>query len=222
MKPLTVLITGFGAFPGVRINPTARLMRRVLQIVGRSFNGIAATGVELTVRYSHARRELFDADAVAMPDAVLLLGLAARARRVRVEQFARLLDSPLQLDAGGAGGCSGTRPLPMTVRNVLKATAQVEPALAALRSAGISARLSPSAGRYLCNAIYAAALQRAGGRPVLFVHVPYPRAHPGTVPAIRSGGWQPSHAALEKALARIAIMLAVQARRTRLAQRPLA
>ncbi len=218
MKPVTVLITGFGAFPGVRINPTARLMRRVSQIVGRGFHGIAATGVELTVRYSHARRELADADAATSPDAVLLLGLAARARWVRVEQFARPLDSPLQLDAGGAGGSiqqsSGAMPL--------RATARVQPALAVLRSGGIAARLSASAGHYLCNAVYAAALQQAAGRPVLFVHVPYPRARPGTVPASQGKDWQPSSSSLEKALSHIAIRLARQARRTRLAQRPLA
>ena len=218
VKPVKVLITGFGAFPGVRTNPTARLMRRISHIVGRGFHGIGAAGTELTVRYSHACRELATVDAATLPDALLLLGLAARARQVRVEQFARVLDSPLQLDAGGAGGTvprtSGTMPL--------RATAQVQPALAALRSAGVTARLSPSAGRYLCNAVYAAALQKAAGRPVLFVHVPYLRANPGTVPATRSKGWRPGHEALARVLSRIAVMLALQARRTRLAQRGLA
>lgn len=221
VKPLTVLITGFGAFPGVRLNPTLRLMRRISHSVGRGFHGVSASGTELTVRYSHAPRELAAADALALPDAMLLLGLAARARRVRVEQFARVLDSPLQRDASGASGASGSVPRSSGTMP-LRATAQVGPALAALRSAGIAAGLSANAGRYLCNAVYAAALQQSAGRPVLFVHMPWPRAHPGTVPMGRSKGWQPSHARLAKALSRIAIMLALQARRTRLAQRGLA
>lgn len=218
VKPLTVMITGFGAFPGVRINPTARLMRQISRRIDCGFNGIAATGIELTVRYGHASRELAEADEALLPDAMLLMGLAARARWLRVEQFARLSDSPLHLDAGGEGGPVRQDAGPMPLR----ATAHVQPSLAALRSRGIAARLSPSAGRYLCNAVYAAALQRAAGRPVLFVHVPYPRAPAGTVPMTRSKGWQPSRAVLETALGKIAIMLALQARRTRLEQRRLA
>lgn len=211
-----MLITGFGPYPGVRDNPSGKLMQEVARRIGRSFHGVQAAGVELTVRYSRSRSELAAADDAFQPDAVLLLGLAARARRVRVEQFARGLDSPLQLDAAGAGGAggSGRRSGAMPLR----ASGRVLPALAALRSAGISVHLSASAGRYLCNAVYAAALDRAAGRPVLFVHVPYPRPAPGAVPLHRSRAHRPRQAPLAAALSRIALNLVLQARRTRLAQ----
>jgi pyroglutamyl-peptidase len=48
----------------------------------------------------------------------------------------------------------------------------------AARAAGIDARLSRDAGRYVCNAALYSTLHSArGGRPLLvaFVHIPHPR-----------------------------------------------
>ena len=209
-----VLVTGFGAFPGVRINPTARLMALVSARLGRGFSGLTARGGQLTVRYDRARRELATLLDETRPDAVLLLGVAARSRMVRVERYARRLDSPLHPDAGGTGGAAhaGGSDLP------LSSTAALGPALCALRRAGIRSRLSASAGRYLCNAVYAAALDAAEGRPVLFVHVPWLRPSPGAVPARRVARWRPDEQALAEALAVIATRLAIAARCRRLAQ----
>lgn len=225
-----LLVTGFGPFPGVRINPTARLMARVVARLARA-PGIMASGGRLTVTYAAARAELRELTDRRRPGAILLLGLAARARWVRVERFARLNDSPLHPDAegkgGGAdggvggGGIAGTRAVG-TGAQPLKATAALEPALAAFRRAGLRARLSPSAGRYLCNAVYAEALGAAAGRPVLFIHVPWPRAHAGPAPRGRVKPWRPAQAALERALTQVARGLAVAARRFEMARRPLA
>jgi pyroglutamyl-peptidase len=214
----TVLVTGFGPFPGVRINPTGRLMELVSRRLARGFSGITAHGGRLTVRYALARAELEALLADARPEAVLLLGLASRSRMVRVERHARRLDSPLHPDAGGTGGAAHApgSDLPLT------STAALGPALAAMQRAGIRARISPSAGRYLCNAVYAAALERAAGRPVLFVHVPWLRHQPGTVPARRVARWRPAEQALVAALTAIAVQMATDARCRRLAQRPLA
>jgi pyroglutamyl-peptidase len=214
----TVLVTGFGPFPGVRVNPTERLMARVSAQLARRLTGPHAQGGRLTVRYDLARRQLGVLLADARPDAVLLLGLASRSRMVRVERHARRLDSPLHADAGGAGGAMHApgSDLPLT------STAALGPALATLQQAGIRARISPSAGRYLCNAVYAAALEQAAGRPVLFVHVPWPRPAPGTMPSRRMARWRPAEAALVSALAAIAVRMATDARCRRLAQHPLA
>jgi pyroglutamyl-peptidase len=214
----TVLVTGFGPFPGVRINPTGRLMEMVSRRLAHGFSGMTAHGGRLTVRYAMARVQLEALLADARPDAVLLFGLASRSRMVRVERHARRLDSPLHPDAGGAGGAAHARgsDLPLT------STAALGPALAAIQRAGIRARISPSAGRYLCNAVYAAALERAAGRPVLFVHVPWLRPRPGTVPAWRVARWRPAEQALVAALASIAVQMATSARCRRLAQCPMA
>jgi pyroglutamyl-peptidase len=215
---LSMLVTGFGSYPGVRRNPTANLMQRVVARLNRRSEGLSAHGGELTVSYASARQELAALSARHAPDAILLLGLAASARRVRIERFARRLDSPLHPDSTGRGGAAhaGGTDLP------LMATGLVEPALATLLGHGVRARLSPSAGRYLCNAVYAAALQSAAGKPVLFVHLPFPRGFRGKRPSRRSRAWQPTIHQLELALADIAKGLALQARCARTRQSMLA
>lgn len=217
-KPVTVLVTGFGRYPGVRRNPTAELMRRVVVRLNREGRMQFAHGGELTVSYAKAPQELEALVRTHAPAAILLLGLAARARWVRIERYARKLDSPLHPDSEGQGGQAHAAASDLP----LGATGLIEPALQAMRSQGIRARLSPSAGRYLCNAVYAAALGKAADRPVLFVHVPYPRGHLGPKPARRSLSWQPSLLQLERALSNIASSLACQARRATMAQSAMA
>jgi pyroglutamyl-peptidase len=212
-----ILITGFGPFPGVMVNPTDRLMREVTARLTR-LHGPAATGARLEVRYAVARRQVAELMATRKPDAVLLLGLAAKARWVRVERFARLSDSKLHADASGQGGSGPHRASGMPLRS----TAALEPALAALRQHGVRARLSPTAGRYLCNAAYAEALSRAAGRPVLFVHVPWPRGHHGPTPRRRIRPWRPSVKTLVQVLIVVARDLAVRTRRAKTGQPPLA
>jgi pyroglutamyl-peptidase len=201
---MKLLITGFGPFPGVRVNPTAGLAAAVARRLGTR----AAFAV-LPVSYGKARAEFAAHAAAHGADAILMLGLAARSRWVRVERFARLSDSPLHPDADGVGG----RPMKRASAMPLRSTAALEPPLAALRRGGLRARLSPSAGRYLCNAVYAEGLTRAEGRPVLFVHVPWPRAHRGPVPVGRTPGWRPRPGQLERALSEIAAQLLAAARR---------
>ncbi|MCX7340370.1 MAG: peptidase C15 [Hyphomicrobiales bacterium] len=212
-RTANLLVTGFGPFPGVSVNPTAALMERVTKRLGGGSAGWGAAGERLSVSYGRALREFDDSDRLHRPVAVLLLGLAARARWVRVERHARRLDSPLHPDSTGKAGAATAPDSAMP----LKATVAPDPALAALRRSGLRARLSPSAGRYLCNAVYARALTRAQGRPVLFIHVPWPRPAAGTVPRSRVAPWRPSMAGLERGLARIGHGL-IMAARTRTAQ----
>jgi pyroglutamyl-peptidase len=220
-----LLVTGFGPFPGVRINPTARLMRIVVQRLRRA-PGLIVSGGELTVRYATARTELAGLISRHQPEAMLLLGLASRARWVRVERYGRLRDSPLHPDAEGRSGAATAPPTRLLPMLPLKATAALEPALAQLRASGLRARLSPSAGRYLCNAVYAAALADtspgAAERRVLFVHVPWTQLPAGSVPKARAAPWRPPPERLAAALAAVARQLAREARRAGTGHYPLA
>jgi pyroglutamyl-peptidase len=204
-----ILITGFGPFPGVRRNPTSPLALRLLARLLCA--GIDAEALLLPVSYRHALPLLEHELARLRPRAVLMLGLAGKSRFIRIERFARLDASPTSPDAGGA--TPERRPgkaLP------LASTASLEPALAALRRAGLRARLSPSAGRYLCNAAYAAALSSCPRHvPVLFVHIPWPRGWRGARPTGAVASWRPGMAALEKALAAVAVMALLRKARGR-------
>lgn len=200
-----LLITGFGPFPHVRINPTSGLAAAVAARLG-------ASARVLETSYGKGLGDLARTLRATRPAAVLMLGLAARARWVRVEVFARPGASRLGVDADGklpdkVGTAASTLPR--------RSTAGTGPALASLRRHGIAARLSPTAGRYLCNAAYALALDHAAGTglPVLFIHVPWPRPVPGTRRAGTVGSFRATPGQLAAALSDIARGLALTARR---------
>jgi len=167
-----LLVTGFGPFPGVPVNPSAVVARRLGELARR--HGLAGGDVRVLILPTAygAIPTLLEAALAEAPGAVLMLGVARRATRVRVETRARNRASRLFPDASGtvarcltlaAGGPAERR------------TGAAGPALATLRRSGIAAIPSQDAGRYLCNAAYFRAL--AEKTPVLFVHIPpLPRA----------------------------------------------
>lgn len=207
---MDILVAGFGPFPNVRVNPTTALAKDVARRL--AFAGFEAQALVLETSYAGGLPVLSARLAATRPRAVLMLGLAARARFVRVELFGRGDASRLHPDATGAtpGDAPRSRDaLP------LRATASPQAALATLLRSGIRARLSASAGRYLCDASYAVALEaaRAGDQPVIFIHVPWLRPAPGRRPGRRVAAFRPGQSALAAALAAIGRTMARAGRR---------
>lgn len=208
--PLDLLVTGFGPFPGAAVNPSGPLARVVAHLARK--RGLDAKALVLHTSYGRGLPTLGAALHAQAPQAVLMLGLASRDRQVRVERLARSGGTALLCDASGrrsATVCGTAAALPSTARPA--------PALAVLRRHGLSARLSMSAGRYLCNAAYAVALdwarQSRRPSPVLFIHIPRLQPRPGLLPLTRLHTALPRRATLDRALAAIAMDLARQTRR---------
>ncbi|MGL5363703.1 MAG: peptidase C15 [Bosea sp. (in: a-proteobacteria)] len=202
-----ILVTGFGPFPHVRINPTALLAREVARKLYQ--RGILAKLLVLETSYAGGLPALSAAIERERPRAVLMLGLAGRARGLRVEMLARTSPSPLHVDA--TGKLPKLAPVDATAKSALpsRSTANTQSALATLRGNGLRAQLSPSAGRYLCNASYALALAHPALKdvPVLFVHIPWLRPVPGTRRKDAVSAWRPGFAPLAVALAELASVL---------------
>lgn len=162
-----LLITGFGPFPGMPRNPAGALARRL----GGSIRLRLALGgpprvLVLPTTYAAIQAELAPALA-RKPAAVLMIGVASRAERMRVEARAQNRGSVLYPDAAGRPAARlSLDPRGPTVRKSPHAAR----ALAIVRRHGLDVRASIDAGRYLCNAGYFFAL--AAGCPVLFVHIP--------------------------------------------------
>ena len=139
-------------------------------------------------------------------DAVLMLGVASRARTIRVERRAVNRASVLFPDAAAQhpSQVAMRRGAPYQVTR-----AALTPALVALRRRELVVALSQDAGRYLCNAAYWRALARPA--PALFVHVPKsPRAaQPVAHRTRRRLGWRDQ---LVAGLADVALGLLRQAR----------
>ena len=162
--PGHLLVTGFGPFPSMRRNPSARVARAVAASPRWRVLGIEIRLRILTTAYAAILTELQPALAEG-PSAVLMIGVAGRSRQVRVERRGTSRRSTLFPDRSGK--TAGT---PIDRAPPRWTTAPAEAARLAVTRHGLPARLSRDAGRYLCNAAYFHAL---GSRaPVLFIHIP--------------------------------------------------
>jgi pyroglutamyl-peptidase len=168
---LTVLIAGFGPFPGAPFNPTAALAKSLARRRRPALGGIDRIAHVFPTSYAAVERELPDLIDRHRPDLVLLFGLAPRTPHLRIEARARNRRSILFADV------DGTHPS-LAIRAggpaALVAQARQPPLRIAARTARVPARLSTDAGKYLCNFAYWRALELARSHAglVQFVHVP--------------------------------------------------
>jgi pyroglutamyl-peptidase len=162
-----LLVTGFGPFPGSAVNPSAEVARRVADSPRWRLVGAEAQAMVLPTAYSSIEGVLVPALRKGGYDAVLMIGIAGRARRIRVERRAANRASTLSPDASGRRGARlGLGPGP--AHRI--AAASPGRALRHLRRHGLPGGVSQDAGRYLCNACYFSAL--AEPLPALFLHIP--------------------------------------------------
>ncbi len=170
---MTVLVTGFGPFPGVEDNPTAWLAE---QLDGERVGGVPVAARVLPVSFARGPALAAELEVALAPAAVVHLGVSSTARAITVE--ARAVN---RIDAR-THDVDGVQPLgacvaPGALDAVLQAPAgRVAGVLAALRGAGVPAERSEDAGRYVCNALYYHSLAAARS-PALFVHVPPDGSH---------------------------------------------
>ena len=103
-----------------------------------------------------------------------MAGQAARRGVVCVERFARNLDDAAAPDNLGVARTAAAISAGAPER--LEAAAPVEAIADAIREAGIPARVSRSAGGFVCNHLYFGALQylrdKRSATPAVFVHLP--------------------------------------------------
>ena len=171
--PLTILVTGFGPFPGAPFNPTGPLVQKLTRLRRPCLADVKIIPYIFPTGYAAVDRDLPRLLAKHKPDALLMFGLAPRAKTIRIETRARNSVSLLP-DAGGVA----LRRLTIAAGGpaALAMPAPVHRLLAAVRAAGVPAALSRDAGRYLCNYLCWRAAESAGkkGGPQLaaFVHVP--------------------------------------------------
>lgn len=216
--PLRLLVTGFGPYPRVRVNPTGVIARRLGASRRLARLGVEVTCAVLETSYAAAGAAVPPLLADVDPDACLHLGLAPRERQLRVETRGENRTRRLSTDVRGRR--PARRALRPDAPASLAGTPRAAVLLARLRRAGLAARLSNDAGAYLCNAMYFWSLdeaRRAGrARAVVFVHLPWPAPRSGTRPAgRRRAGAAIPLAALVRALEDVAVDLVVEARRGR-------
>ena len=87
--PVTVLVTGFGPFPGAPFNPTERLVTRLARLRRPATADAKIVSHIFTTSYAAVDEELPKLIAKHRPDALLMFGLATRTKTLRVETRAR-------------------------------------------------------------------------------------------------------------------------------------
>ena len=169
----TILITGFGPFPGAPYNPTGPLVSELARRRHPAFANVRRVAHVFPVSYEAVDRELPALLKRERPDALIMFGLAVRARQMRIEMRARNAVTRMLPDV------SGRIPLAATILPggppTVPLRSPAQRLLSAALATGVPVALSRDAGRYLCNYLCWRAAEAAGtGTPSLiaFVHVP--------------------------------------------------
>jgi pyroglutamyl-peptidase len=203
-----LLVTGFGPFPGVPVNPSAEIARRVAASPRWRLLGAKAEALILPTVYSSIAGVLAPTLRQGGYDAVLMIGVAGRAKQIRVERRAANRTSILSPDASGRRGTRLGLDTGPPHRIGAASPARV---MQRLRHKGLPCAISQDAGRYLCNACYFSALTEP--LPVLFLHIPKaPRKRPLGTRATRPTRLE-WHGRLASAFVDVSIDLLTQARR---------
>lgn len=176
---LTVLITGFGPFPGAPFNPTQALVDALVRLRRPALGDVRRVGHVFATRYDAVDREFPALMQRHRPDVVLMFGLAARTPYLRIETRARNARSSIFPDAGGAMPASLA--IAPGAAAAVAGRAPLMRVLQAARATRLPVRFSRNAGRYLCNYLYWRALEQPDSQKtplIVFVHVPKIRRAP--------------------------------------------
>jgi pyroglutamyl-peptidase len=203
-RPLRIAVAGFGPFPGVRKNPSAEIVRAIAKSPRLRRADLRLDTAIFPTAYEAAKSGL-DKLVEKHPDAIVLFGVAARTKHIRIERIAHNRASLFYPDS--------TRFVPRT-RKLLPDGAPRLPLRgpatqmrAAIRATGAKAELSVNAGSYLCNAVFYQALAAtAAHKPApltFFIHVPSPK--PGCGPLSLAGLIRAGEAAVCAAASAIAV-----------------
>jgi len=169
----TILLTGFGAFPGVAQNVTAELVPKLAKSARVLFSGYDIVAEILPVAWTRAPERLGAILGNKTPVLALHFGVSSTAKGFRIEARGRNVCAA-RCDADGALPAM-PRILP-TGPDTLPSTLPVDAIMARLKRADIPCCTSNDAGDYLCNAVLYQSLVTAAAAPrpfmACFIHLP--------------------------------------------------
>ena len=165
-----LLITGFEPFAGLAYNPSADI---AASLDGQEIGGRRVVARLLPVDFARYRETLDTLLRDISPALYVGFGLASGEDMIRVERFGvNLADFDIPDNAGARHVGRAIEPDGPAARASTLPCAEIR---TGLLEAGIPARLSNSAGSYLCNATLYSALGLCAARqtPCGFIHLPY-------------------------------------------------
>ena len=170
----TLLLTYFGPFPGVPVNPTVALAEGAVRALNTARPDLRVVARELPVSYDGSSAALRAALQEVQPDALISLGVAVGRDVVSLEQVAINLDSAGIEDNDGDRRCD--EPIAPDGREAYFSSMPVRASFERLHAAGEPVEISYTAGTYVCNHVFyeGQRISRELGLsiPAGFVHVP--------------------------------------------------
>ena len=172
-RTATLLLTGFGPFPGAPINQTKPLVARLAERIRRRWPRLHVVTLILPTEWVRGPLLVEAALDRWQPDVALHFGVSGAAAGFDVEWVA---ENRVRAMKDAAGHLPDVPHLAMDAGRHVTSRASANRIHRHLRRNGHSCRLSHHAGRYLCNAVYYHSLNHAAlnapNRIVAFVHVP--------------------------------------------------
>lgn len=165
---MTILITGFEPFGGDSTNPSWEAVRRLPDTLG----DCCIRKLRLPVVFGQCGERLLRAVEEIRPDVVVCCGVAKGRTEVTPELLA--VNWRMGAIADNAGVAYAGEKIDPSGPDAIMTDLSVGRMVEAVREAALPARLSLSAGAYVCNDLYYAVMraQHQYGYRGLFIHVP--------------------------------------------------
>jgi pyroglutamyl-peptidase len=168
---MKALVSGFDAFGRGNVNPSLLAVRRLKRQIGR----LVVYTVELPTSYARSAGVLYGAIEETEPDIVLGVGQAGGRAELCLERVA------INVQDARIKDNDGRQPIDWPVvpegPAAYFSTLPIKACVAEMRRAGLPAAISNSAGTFICNHVFYAAMDMAvrGGVSFRggFLHVPY-------------------------------------------------
>lgn len=174
-KRPTVVLTGFGPFPGIPVNASALIVRKLAPLARRAFPGGRFVVTVLPTEWRRAPELIANLHARYRPVLALHFGVAAGTRALRLETMAENVCRAIP-DAAALLPLAATL---STEPGARRATIDIPAIAHALNAHNIPCSISNDAGGYLCNAVLYQSLARARADcKVGFIHIPADLSEP--------------------------------------------
>lgn len=168
---MKVLITGFDAFGGEKINPAWEAVNALPNEV----DGVEVIKVQIPTVFKKSAQKLFEAIESVKPDAVICVGQAGGRFDFNVERVA------INVDDARIPDNEGKQPIDVKIfedgENAYFATLPIKAMVEEAKKAGVPASVSNTAGTFVCNHIMYSLLYYINKNKLNirggFIHVPY-------------------------------------------------
>jgi len=197
MTSKKVLLTGFEPFGGVNFNPSGAVVQEIAE---HGIDGIEIVTAILPVEFKRASEKLINLISTHKPSVIISLGQAEGRDFIGLEQVAiNLADGRI---ADNVGVKLVNQPINVTAADGYFSTLPIRAIVDAISALGISAKVSYSAGTFICNEIFFTAQSFLQGSTVIsgFIHLPLATNQAAEFPGLATMSIEDQVAAIRAAI----------------------